>query len=224
MTNTLIEELKNAVIQGNPAQATEIAQRIIADKVDPIAAFEQGLRAGIAVVGEGFASGELFLPDLVLAAETLKAAAAILEGEIGRIGTQHSKQGKVLLGTVKGDLHDIGKTLVATLLTAYGFDVVDLGVDVPAEKYIDAIQREKPDVVGLSSLLTVTAKEMAQVVKALKAAGVRDKVKVIVGGGAVTEGYAQEIGADAYGQNAELGVRQIKLLLGFEERQGSAKR
>jgi corrinoid protein of di/trimethylamine methyltransferase len=216
MTNELIEELKNAVIQGNPARAIEAAKRVIEEKIDPVEAFEEGLKAGISVVGEGFSTGELFLPDLVLSAETLKAASAILEDEIARIGRKHNEQGKIILGTVKGDLHDIGKTIVVTLLSSHGFDVVDLGVDVSTQKFIEAVKREKPDVIGMSSLLTVTAKEMANVITALEAEGLRNKIKVIIGGGAVTDAFAEEIGADAYGQNAELGVRKIKYILGSE--------
>ena len=212
----LIEDLKEAVIQGIPAKAIEIAKRIVDEKVNPVEAFEKGLKAGISVVGEEYASGRLFLPDLVLSAETLKAAATILEKEITRIGTHRSEQGKVLLGTVKGDLHDIGKTILATLLASHGFTVVDKGVDVSVEEFIEAVKKEEPDVIAMSSLLTVTAKELAKVITALKSEGLRNKVKVVIGGGAVTSGYAEEIEADGYGQNAELGVRKIKYLLGIE--------
>jgi len=214
MSSELIEELRNAVIQGDPRRAAEAAQRAIAENLDPVEAFEHGLRAGISVVGDGFASGELFLPDLVLSAEALKAASAILEAAIVRSGMKRSEQGKVVLGTVKGDLHDIGKTIVATLLSSHGFDVIDLGVDVSTESFIEAVRRERPDVVGMSSLLTVTAREMASVIAALQAEGLRDTTRVMIGGGAVTDAYAEEIGADGYGQNAELGVRKIKYLLG----------
>jgi corrinoid protein of di/trimethylamine methyltransferase len=212
----LIEKLKETVIQGKPEEAIEIAKRVVEEKIDPVEAFEKGLKAGISVVGEGFASGELFLPDLVLSAETLKAASIVLEEEIARIGTQRSELGKVVLGTVKGDLHDIGKTIVGTLLASHGFDVVDLGVNVTAEEFIEAVKKEKPDVIGMSSLLTVTAKELVGVIAGLKEEGLRDEVRVVVGGGAVTDAYAEDIEADGYGQNAELGVRKIKLLLGQE--------
>jgi trimethylamine corrinoid protein len=217
MTNSeLYELLKEAVIQGKPEKAVEIAQQVVEQKSDPVDAYEKGLKAGISEVGDGFASGKLFLPDLVLSAETLKAASKILEAEISRIGTQRSELGKVVLGTVKGDLHDIGKTIVGTLLAAHGFDVVDLGVDVSADAFIEAVKREKPDVIGMSSLLTVTAKELANVISRLKEEGLRDQIKVMVGGGAVTDVYAEEIEADGYGQNAELGVRMTKILLGTE--------
>ncbi|MCJ7536343.1 MAG: cobalamin-dependent protein [Anaerolineales bacterium] len=129
-------------------------------QIDPVEAFERGLKYGISEVGEGFAAGDLFLPDLVLSAETMKAAAEIFEAEISRSGTKRSKVGKVVLGTVQGDLHDIGKTIAATILSSHGFDVVDLRVNIPADDFIEAVKRERPDVLGMSSLLTVTAKEL----------------------------------------------------------------
>ncbi|OGO31450.1 MAG: hypothetical protein A2136_10205 [Chloroflexi bacterium RBG_16_54_11] len=217
MTKTeLINDLKEAIIQGIPDRAVEVANQIVAEKIDPIEAIEEGLKPGISFVGEGFANGRLFLPDLVLSAETLKAASVILEEEIKRTGVKRSKKGKVILGTVKGDLHDIGKTIVATLLTANGFDVIDLGVNIPAEGFIASIKRENPDVIGMSSLLTSTAKELANVITRLKEEGLRESVVVVVGGGAVTQAFAEKIEADGYGQNAGLGVRLIKSLLKFE--------
>ena len=212
----VIAELKEAVVQGKPDKAVAAAQRVVELQIDPIEAFELGLKSGISEVGDGFAAGDLFLPDLVLSAETMKAAAEILEAEISRSGTKRSKVGKVVLGTVQGDLHDIGKTIVATLLTSHGFDVVDLGVNISTDDFIETVKREKPDVLGMSSLLTVTAKELKKVISALKEHGLRQDVKVIVGGGAVTAPYAEEIEADGYGQNAELGVRMTKVLLGIE--------
>lgn len=217
MTQELFQELKQAVIAGIPDRAVKAAQQIILKKIDPVQAIEEGLKAGITVVGEGYAAGELFLPDLVLAAETLRAASIILEKEIISTGAQRIKQGKIVLGTVKGDLHDIGKTIVATLLTSHGFDVIDLGVDVSEEEFLECVKREKPDVIGMSSLLTVTTKEISKVINALKENNLRDRVKVIIGGGAVTATYAEEIEADGYGQNAEFGVRRTKLLLGLLE-------
>lgn len=214
MTEEILTELKNAVIAGIPDRAVKAAERAIAESVDPVQAIEQGLKEGISVVGDGYASGELFLPDLVLAAETLKAASDILEAQIISSGSQREKVGKIILGTVKGDLHDIGKTILATLLTSHGFEVIDLGVDVSVEEFLAAVREEKPDVIGLSSLLTVTTKEISRVIQTLMEEGLRGSVKVIIGGGAVTDAFAEEVEADGYGQNAELGVRKTKLLLG----------
>lgn len=210
----LLARLKDAVVRGIPHEAAELARRALAEGIDPLVAYEGGLKAGIIVVGEAFATGEIFLPDLVLAGETMKAAGAILETEIERRGIEREGIGKVLLGTVAGDLHDIGKTIVATLLTSHGFDVVDIGVDVPTGEFIEKVEAVKPDILGMSSLLTVTAKELAKVIDALREAGMRDSVKVVVGGGAVTNEYAQEIGADGFGKDAERGVRVVKKLLG----------
>lgn len=214
--NDLVEELKNAVIRGKPEEAVALATRVINNQIDPVTAYEKGLKAGITKVGEDFANGVVFLPDLVLAAETMKAASAVLEKEIVRTGVKRSKVGRVVLGTVAGDLHDIGKTIVGTLLASYGFDVIDLGVNISAEDFIETIRREKPDILGMSSLLTVTAKQLSSVITALVVADLRNAVKVVVGGGAVTERFAQEIGADGYGHDAELGVRVIKNLLQLE--------
>jgi corrinoid protein of di/trimethylamine methyltransferase len=193
-----------------------LAQQVVAEGVDPVVAYEQGLRQGIAEVGEAYAKGELFLPDLVIAADTMKAASTILEEEIRRVGSELEARGKVLLGTVAGDLHDIGKTIVATLFASHGFEVIDLGVDVPIEKFIQTVKDEQPQILGMSSLLTVTAKTLGHVIQALEEAGLRDTVKVIVGGGAVTEPYAEAINADAYGENAELGLRRAKEILGVD--------
>jgi trimethylamine corrinoid protein len=215
MSQVLFQELRDAVIAGIPERAIEAAERVVAENIDPVQAIEQGLRAGIAVVGEGYATGELFLPDLVLAAKTLKGASIILEEQIVSSGSQQKKQGKIVLGTVKGDLHDIGKTILASLLTSHGFEVIDLGVDVTEEEFLNAVREEDPDVIGLSSLLTVTTKEISRIIQSLKDSELRDSVKVIIGGGAVTDAFAEEVEADGYGQNAELGVRKTKLLLGM---------
>lgn len=212
----LLEQLKDAVIRGDPAWAEELAKKVVAEGVDPIRAFEQGLRAGITIVGEGFSKGELFLPDLVIAADTMKAAGKILEEEIERTGVEHAKSGKVVIGTVAGDLHDIGKTIVGTMLNTRGFEIIDLGVDVSKEDFIAAVKEHRPQLLGMSSLLTITAKQLGEVIFTLGEEGVRDSVKVIVGGGAVTDDYAEGIGADGYGHDAEQGVRVARKLVGLE--------
>jgi len=211
----LLAGLKDAVIRGDIEEATALAKQIVAEGVDPVAAHEEGLRKGISEVGDSFGCGELFLPDLVIAADAMKAASAILEQEICRSGSQLETKGKVVLGTVAGDLHDIGKTIVATLFASHGFEVIDLSVDVPAAEFVRVVREEQPQILGMSSLLTVTAKGLANVIRALEEAGLRETVKVIVGGGAVTEVFAESIGADGYGDNAELGVRKAEQLLGL---------
>jgi corrinoid protein of di/trimethylamine methyltransferase len=214
--NEIYEGLKDAVIRGDQTTAVSLAEQSVSLGMDPVRTFEDGLKAGIAVVGDGYAKMEYFLPDLVMAAEAMKAAAVVLEEEIRKTGGERQSLGKVVIGTVSGDLHDIGKTIVGTLFTSYGFEVIDLGVDVKLDEFVQAVIDEQPEFLGMSSLLTVTAKEHANVILALGEAGLRDRVKVIVGGGAITSEYAEEIGADGYGQNAELGVRTAMELLGAD--------
>jgi corrinoid protein of di/trimethylamine methyltransferase len=210
----MLVQLKEAIVRGDRTAAVDLAEQVVAAGMDPVLAYEEGLRAGITVVGDGFSSGELFLPDLALAAETMKAAGAILEEEIQRRGTARSAIGKVVIGTVSGDLHDIGKTIVGTMLNTRGFEIVDLGVNVSKEAFIEAVKVHKPLLLGMSSLLTITAKHLGEVIYALEEQGLREQVKIIVGGGAVTEDYAEEIGADGYGQDAEQAVRVAKQLVG----------
>jgi corrinoid protein of di/trimethylamine methyltransferase len=212
--NEMLVQLKDAVVRGDRTAAVDLAEQVVAAGMDPVLAYEEGLRAGITVVGEGFSSGELFLPDLAIAAETMKAAGAILEEEIQRRGTARAAIGKVVIGTVAGDLHDIGKTIVSTMLNTRGFEIVDLGVNVSKEAFVEAVKVHKPLLLGMSSLLTITAKHLGEVIAALEEQGLRDQVKVIVGGGAVTEDYAEQIGADGYGQDAEQAVRVAKQLVG----------
>jgi methanogenic corrinoid protein MtbC1 len=211
----LLNRLCNAVIEGNAGEAEQLANQAVADGIEPLRAFEEGLRRGITTVGDGFSKGEYYLPDLVIAAEAMKAAATVFEKEIARTGGVRQSIGTVVLGTVEGDLHDIGKTIVGTLMTAHGFEVIDLGVNVSKAAFITAVREHKPQIIGMSSLITVTAKELKNVIEALKAAGLRDSVKVLIGGGAVTKEYANSIGADGFAHDAEIGVRVAKNLLGI---------
>src|ERR1035437_9340002 len=174
----LLNSLCNAVIEGNVGEAERLANQAVAEGIEPVRAFEEGLRRGITTVGDGFSKGEYYLPDLVIAAEAMKAAATVFEKEIARTGGIRQSIGTVVLGTVEGDLHDIGKTIVGTLMTAQGFDVVDVGVNVSKAAFITAVREHKPQIIGMSSLITVTAKELKNVIEALKEAGLRDSVKV----------------------------------------------
>lgn len=168
----------------------------------------EGMARGMEVVGEKYERNEYFLAELIMAGETMKEGMKVLEpylkaGELKKIG-------KVVIGTVRGDLHDIGKNIVATLLSAAGFDVIDLGVDVPPEKFVEAVKENSPDIVGMSALLTTTMVEMEDIIKELKKAGLRDKVKVIIGGAPITREYAEKIGADAAARDAVEGVNICK--------------
>jgi len=191
-------------------------QRLCKEAVDAgIPAYEivmNGMSKGMEIVGEKYERNEYFLAELIVAGEVMKEGMKVLEpylksGEVKRVG-------KVVIGTVRGDLHDIGKNIVATLLSAAGFEVIDLGVDVPPEKFVEAVKEYKPDIVGMSALLTTTMVEMENVIKALKEAGLRDKVKIIIGGAPITSEFAEKIGADAAARDAVEGVNICKLWMG----------
>jgi corrinoid protein of di/trimethylamine methyltransferase len=175
---------------------------------------EKGLVPGIQKVGEDFGAGVIFLPELTMAAKAMKAGVAILDEEITARGVVRKSLGKVVIGTVKGDIHDIGKSLVAALLQANGYDVVDLGVDVANDAFIAAVDEHGANVLGMSSLLTLPLLQMGKVIEKLDQAGMRRELKVVVGGCPVTQGFADEIGADAVGFDAQDAVFKVDGLLG----------
>jgi corrinoid protein of di/trimethylamine methyltransferase len=213
-TEIVIQTLEQAIINGDINAARDFARKSLEKKIDPLRTMNEGLIKGIKQVGDLFGNGEIFLPDLILSSEAMREAAEILEAALKHSGvTVKSSVGTIVIGTVAGDIHDIGKTLVSTLFKAAGFSVIDLGVDVPREKFIEAVTVHKPDLLGLSSLLTTSVEEQKQVIRALEAAGVRSTVKIMVGGGAVTERWAEEIGADAYGGDAREAVEKGKKLM-----------
>jgi corrinoid protein of di/trimethylamine methyltransferase len=206
--------MRQAVIDGDVDQARELARQCVAAGVDPLLALDRGYTPGVTFVGEQFGRGEMFLPELVLGGEAMKAAVAVLEPELQRRGTARASLGRVLLGTVHGDVHEIGKTLVHTMLAASGFEVHDLGVDVPAARFVDAVRTLRPQVLGLSALLTTTMPGQREVIEALAAADLRRHVKIIVGGAPVTQQWAGDIGADGYGEDALRAVTVVRGLLG----------
>jgi corrinoid protein of di/trimethylamine methyltransferase len=210
----LFQQMTDAVIAGQPDAARELAQEALGAGVDPLEAIDRGFKPGMDVVGEGFAKGELFIPDLMMSGEAMKAAIATLEPEMVNRQQQRQVLGKVVIGTVEGDIHEIGKTLVATMLAASGFEVHDLGVDVSAQKFVETVRDVQADVVGLSALLTTTILNQEGVIQALTEAGLRDGVKVIIGGVPANEEWAEEIGADAYADNATDAVQVVKQLVG----------
>ena len=167
-------------------------------------AVTEGMAKGMEIVGQKYENNEYFLAELIMAGETMKEGMTVLEPNL-KAGDIKSA-GRVAVGTVRGDLHDIGKNIVAMLLNAAGFEVIDLGVDVPSEKWVEAVKEKKPSIVGMSALLTTTMVEMEGIIKALKKAGVRDKVKIIIGGAPITPEYAKKIGADAAAKDAVEGV------------------
>lgn len=201
MTDELYKKLAQAVIDGEPEDAEQLARQVLEQGADPLACINEGLTKGIQRVGELFASGEYFLPELIIGADAMKAALDVLEPVLA--GDQKREvAGRVVLGTVEGDLHEIGKTLVGTMLTANGFQVKDIGVDKKPADFIAAIKEVNADIVGASALLTTTMLQQRKLIQALEEAGLRDQVKVMVGGAPVTESFAKEIGADGYAEDA----------------------
>lgn len=201
MSDELYKKLMDTVIDGEPEDAEQIAKEALEANLDPLTCINKGLMPGIQKVGELFSTGEYFLPELIIGADAMKAALDILEPALVG-GQERSVVGRVVLGTVEGDLHEIGKTLVGTMLTANGFKVTDIGVDQTSEAFVQAIQENKADIVGASALLTTTMLQQKKLIEALENAGIRDKVKVMIGGAPVTDRYAKEIGADGYAEDA----------------------
>jgi len=201
MSNEIFEKLAQAVIEGEPEDAEALAKQALEQGVDPLECINQGLMKGIQKVGEYFSKGEYFLPELIIGAEAMKSALDVLEPVL-KGDQKREVAGRIVLGTVEGDLHEIGKTLVGTMLTANGFQVIDIGVNCKPADFIASIQENKAEIVGASALLTTTMLQQKKLIEALTEAGLRDKVKVMIGGAPVTENYAREIGADGYAEDA----------------------
>ncbi len=213
MTEELFTAMRQSVIDGDPDEAEELAREALADGVDPIAAIDEGYVPGIRTVGESFRCGEMFLPDMMASAVAMQKAIAVLEPEMLARASQRQVAGRVVIGTVKGDIHEIGKNLVGMMLTANGFEVHDLGVNVMPEQFVEKVREVGANVVGVSALLTTTMTGQRAVITALADAGLRDGVKVIVGGAPVTRAWADEIGADGYGEDAVDAVSVTQALL-----------
>jgi corrinoid protein of di/trimethylamine methyltransferase len=212
MSKEIYEKLAQAVIDGEPEDAEELAQQALDQGLDPLDCINKGLSPGIDRVGELFATGEYYLPDLIIGGDAMKAALSILEPALSG-GQEREVLGQVVLGTVEGDLHEIGKTLVGTMLTANGFQVTDIGVDKTAAEFVEAVKESGATLVGASALLTTTMLHQKEVIEALKEAGLRDQVKVLVGGAPITESWAEEIGADGYADDAIGAVAVAKKLV-----------
>jgi corrinoid protein of di/trimethylamine methyltransferase len=213
MSEELFKEMAQAVIDGDDEEATALARRALDEGIDPLAAINQGLTAGMDTVGELYATGEYFLPDLILGGEAMKAALAILEPALKAAGQERQVLGRVILGTVKGDIHEIGKSLVGSMLSANGFEVFDLGIDIEAEEFVTKTGEFNGDIVALSALLTTTMLHQRDVIEHLAEAGLRDQVKVMVGGSPVTPAWAEEIGADGFAEDAAGAVVVAKRLM-----------
>jgi len=205
--------MRQSIVEGTPEKASVLARQALDQGLSPLEVIDNGFVPGMAEVGEEFASHRMFLPDMLAAAEAMKAAMAVLEPELKRQGEERPVAGTVILGTTKGDIHEIGKTLVGTLLTANGFKVYDLGVDVACEKFAACAHELRADIVGVSALLTTTMRGQKSVVESIERAGLRPAVKVIVGGAPVSQRWADEIGADGYAKDAICAVALVRKLL-----------
>ena len=214
MTEELFAAMRQSVIDGDADQAAALARQSLAAGIDPLAAIDEGFVPGIRYVGEQFRCGDLYLPDMMLAARAMERAVAVLEPEMLARSAQRKIAGRVVSGTVKGDIHEIGKNLVAMMLTANGFEVHDLGVDVAPERFVEKAAEVDADMIGVSALLTTTMTGQRAVIAALAEAGLRERVKVIVGGAPVTKAWADEIGADGYGEDAVGAVTLARTLVG----------
>jgi 5-methyltetrahydrofolate--homocysteine methyltransferase len=205
-----LDELREAVVDGQAKVAVAKVTEALAQGTDAGTVLREGLIAGMAQVGKLYEDGEVFVPEMLVAARAMSAALAVLKPHLVEQGVASS--GKVAIGTTEGDLHDIGKNLVAMMLEGSGYEIVDLGVDVPATKFIEAI-RDGANVVAMSALLTTTMTNMRSTIAAIEAAGLRDQVRIVVGGAPITKSYADEIGADGYAEDASGAVRMVKEVL-----------
>jgi 5-methyltetrahydrofolate--homocysteine methyltransferase len=209
-----MEAIKNAVIGGKHAEIKALVNQALDAGLDPNTIINDALIAAMDVVGTDFGSGKIFVPEMLVAALTMKSGLAIVKPRLA--AGQGQSRGTVIMATVKGDLHDIGKNLVSMMLEGAGFKVLDLGVDLSVEKLIDQVKALQPDILGLSALLTTTMPEMQKVIGELKTQGLRDKVKVLVGGAPLDRAFAEKIGADGYGANAAEAVELARRFAGVK--------
>jgi len=212
MSEKIFQEAFDAIVNGEADRATDAAKRGLDEGIDPLVLMDKGFIPGINKVGDLFETGRLFLPALIYSATAMEKATEIINAAIPT--GKELVSAKVLIGTVEGDVHDIGKTIVVALFKANGFEVVDLGRDVPITRFIDEAEKNGADIIGSSTLLTTTMVVQKELEEELKKAGLRDKYKTIVGGAPVTQRWADRIGADAYAQDASDGVKKVKELMG----------
>lgn len=207
----ILTGLTEAVIEGDDSLVVELTQKAVDAGVEPLVIINEALTKGIRIVGEYFGSGQYFLPDLLLGAKAMDAGVKLLEPLL--LGTSREFYGRVLMGTVQGDLHEIGKNIVGMMLKTSGFEVVDLGVDVSASKFIEKVKELKPNVIGISALLTTTIGRQKEIIEILTEEGLRDQVKVMIGGAPINKNWADKIGADGYAEDAITAVEICKKLV-----------
>jgi trimethylamine corrinoid protein len=210
----ILEKMKKAIVEGDKDEAEAMAKQAIEEKMDLSEVIDKGYVPGIQKVGDLWEKGEYFLPELITSAECMKGAMQVLQPELEKAQISAKSKGKVVIGTVEGDIHDIGKNLVSSMLAANGFQVIDLGADVKLEKFIEKAVEENADFICLSALLTTTMLGQKKVIEKLKEKNLADRYKVLVGGAPVNQKWADDIGAEGYGENAMIAVKVAKKLTG----------
>ncbi len=205
----IFADISKAVLDLDKERTLELTRRVLDQKIDPVEAIEQGFAKAMQILGERFEKRELFIAELAYAASAVEESISLLEPEILKQKKERSKTRKVIIGTVEGDIHSLGKNLVRTMLMTAGFEVIDLGADVPVQEFIKQVDTIRPEIVSLSALMTTTMLNQQKVITALEKNGLRDGVKIIIGGAPVTNKFAQEIGADGYAENASAAVRLV---------------
>ncbi len=213
MLAELFKEMEQSIIDGDEDLSTEFAKKAVTLKIHPLEAITNGFMVGVTYIGDQFGRGEAFLPELVMAGEAMKAAIAVLEPELLKLGESREMLGRVVLATVEGDIHEIGKTLVGTMLSASGFEVFDLGVDQPADKIIGKALEVNANLIGMSALLTTTMVRQREVIEELDKESLRPRIKVMVGGAPITKDWVNKIKADGYSEDAIGAVKIAKQLV-----------
>jgi corrinoid protein of di/trimethylamine methyltransferase len=214
MVDKLLTGITASIVEGEPDKTVDLTRQAIEANVEPLTIIDEGLVPGMNVVGEKFQSGEYFLPHLIIAASGMQQAMELLEPELQARQETVERAGTVVIGSVAGDIHEIGKSLVGTMMAATGFQVYDMGVDVPTETFVAKVQETGADVLGLSALLTTTMTVQREIIEALEEAGIRDQVKVIIGGAPVNQEWADTIGADGYAEDAVGAIELVNRLIG----------
>lgn len=209
----IIKELREGILTYDEERVRKAAKKVLENGIDPFLAIKEGLTPAINEIGEKFERMEIFLPHLTMAAKAMEAGVAVLEPALDKSQEQKVRQGKVVIGTVQGDIHSIGKNIVMMMLKAAGFEVVDLGVDVAVDKFVEAAERENADIIAASALMSFTKVMQRDLVEYMKSVGAREKYKLMVGGGPVNEDWAREIGADGYAEDAIKAVKVAKELI-----------
>ena len=214
MSEEFLAKITASLVEGEPDKAVDLTRQALEAGLEPLTIINEGLVPGMDIVGDKFQNGEYFLPHLIIAANGMQQAMGLLEPELQARQQTITRAGTVVIGSVAGDIHEIGKSLVATMMSANGFQVHDLGVDVPTETFVARVREAGADILGLSALLTTTMTVQREVIEALEEAGIRDKVKVMIGGAPVNQGWAETIGADGYAEDAVGAVELAKQLVG----------